>query len=203
MNGFFLGYKCSLCGQEYVPAEVQYTCPKDGGNLDVVLDTIAIRKNYQIEDILASTEPSLWRYVPLLPVGDPGGIATPLRAAGWTPVFSPAYLAEKLGIRYLWIKDESRNPTASFKDRASSVVVARAREIGAKLRLRGAQARDEAQAVVRRVTGELAGLAEGRRQTTMASCSTTPSNGATPPTPRSSPRRSNGSSGAPGGVRAP
>jgi threonine synthase len=129
----FLGYKCSLCGQEYDRDEVQYTCPNDGGNLDVVLDYIAIRQNYQAEDILAMSEPSLWRYLPMLPVNDPGGIGTPLRAAGWTPLFSPPQLAQKLGLEKLFIKDESRNPTASFKDRASAVVVARAREIGSEV----------------------------------------------------------------------
>jgi threonine synthase len=53
--------------------------------------------------------------------------------AGGTPVFNPARLADKLGLRSLWLKDESRNPTASFKDRASAILIARAREIGAKV----------------------------------------------------------------------
>jgi threonine synthase len=129
----FLGYKCSLCEQEYDIDEVQYTCPRDGGNLDVILDYTRIRKNFQIEDLLASSEPSLWRYLPLLPVSDPGGAGTPIRAAGWTPVYSPPQLTASLGLNTLWVKDESRNPTASFKDRASAVVVARAREIGAEV----------------------------------------------------------------------
>jgi threonine synthase len=129
----FLGYKCSLCGQEYGPEEITYTCPKDGGNLDVILDFVTIRKNYRPEDILTSAEPSLWRYLPLLPVSDPGGIGTPLRAAGWTPLYSTDVLAKSLGLEYLWVKDESRNPTASFKDRASAVVVGRAREIEAEI----------------------------------------------------------------------
>jgi threonine synthase len=78
-------------------------------------------------------EPSLWRYLPLLPVSDPGGAGTPIHFAGWTPLYSPPRLAQNLGLRALWIKDEGRNPTASFKDRASAVVVARAREIGAEV----------------------------------------------------------------------
>jgi threonine synthase len=53
--------------------------------------------------------------------------------AGWTPVYSPPALMKKLNLRNLWIKDEGRNPTASFKDRASAVVVARARQINAKV----------------------------------------------------------------------
>jgi threonine synthase len=94
------------------------------------LDYDALR-NRDVSELVLDGEPSLWRYQPLLPVADPGGVGTPLRAAGWTPMFSPAPLSEKLGLRSLWIKDESRNPTASFKDRASAILVARAREIGA------------------------------------------------------------------------
>jgi threonine synthase len=129
----FIGYRCSLCNAEYLPGQVTYTCPKDGGNLDVVLDYDALRQKFQPEDLTCRCEDSLWRYLPLLPVPDPGGEGTPLRAAGWTPVFSLSRLAEKLRLRNLWLKDESRNPTASFKDRASAVVVARAREIGVEV----------------------------------------------------------------------
>lgn len=127
----FVGYRCSLCGEQYSPTEVTYTCPKDGGNLDVVLDYDAIRNKYKPEDILSRHDPSLWRYLPLLPVKEPEGEATPLHAAGGTPVFHLSSLSEKLGVQGVWLKDESRNPTASFKDRASAVVVARAKEIGA------------------------------------------------------------------------
>ena len=129
----FTGYRCSLCGKEYLPGEVTYTCPRDGGNLDVLMDYKAIRKKYQPEDILSRDEPSLWRYLPLLPIPEPPGESTPLHAAGWTPVFALPRLAQKLGLHHLWLKDESRNPTASFKDRASAVVVARAQEIGAEI----------------------------------------------------------------------
>ncbi len=129
----FLGYKCSLCGLEYQPAEIQYTCPKDNGNLDVILDVRQILQNAGATGQGLGDEPSLWRYLPLLPVSDPGGLGTPLRAAGWTPVFAPPRLRDEQGLNRLWIKDESRNPTASFKDRASAVIVARAREIGAEV----------------------------------------------------------------------
>jgi threonine synthase len=131
--GNFVGYSCSLCGKQYLPEEVTYTCPADGGNLDVVLDLEGIKKTIDPRDIFASQEASLWRYLPLLPVTDPGGVGTPLRAAGWTPVFKPQALAQKLGLQSLWVKDESRNPTASFKDRASAVLVGRARNIGAEV----------------------------------------------------------------------
>ncbi|MEA4908407.1 MAG: threonine synthase [Chloroflexi bacterium] len=133
MEKTFLGYQCSLCGKEYAPDEVQYVCPQDGGNLNVILDYDTIRERYRIEDITSRKDASLWRYLPLLPVSDPGGEGTPLRMAGWTPTYAPPALAEKLGLKNLWVKDEGRNPTASFKDRASAVVVARARQIGAEV----------------------------------------------------------------------
>jgi threonine synthase len=128
-----VGYRCSLCNKEYLPGQVTYTCPKDGGNLDVVLDYEAICQKFQPEDLTCRGVESLWRYLPILPVVDPGGEETPIKAAGWTPVYRLRRLEERLGIEHLWLKDESRNPTASFKDRASAVVVARAREIGAEV----------------------------------------------------------------------
>ena len=129
----FIGYRCSLCGAEYAPADVDYVCPRHGaaGNLEVVLDYAALRKSTSPAAVTASSDRSLWRYLPLLPVADPGFPGTVLRSVGWTPFFRADRLAADLGLRALYIKDDSRNPTASFKDRASAVVVARAREIKA------------------------------------------------------------------------
>jgi len=131
MNHKFSHYECSVCGTEYDPGEVTYTCPKDGGNLNVILDYERLKKTYSPEKFMKLPEASLWRYINLLPVDDPGGHGTPLHRAGWTPVYQPKRLAKKLGLQHLWIKDESPNPTASFKDRASAIVVARGQEIGA------------------------------------------------------------------------
>ncbi len=133
MPQHFIGYTCSLCGTTYTPQEVEYVCPKDGGNLNVLLDFPAIQRGDCYRLITNSAEDFLWRYLPLLPVGDPGNQGTPLRMAGWTPAYFSPILMQRLGMRQLWLKDESRNPTASFKDRASAVVVARAREINAKV----------------------------------------------------------------------
>jgi len=129
----FTGYRCSLCKTEYKPGQVNYTCPQDGGNLDIILDYEGIKSKYRPDDILCRTDNSLWRYAPMLPVYVVAGDGTPLHAAGWTPVFNMPVLAEKLGLQQFWLKDESRNPTASFKDRASAIVVARAREIKAEV----------------------------------------------------------------------
>ncbi len=126
-----VGYRCSICNTEYLPGQVTYTCPKDGGNLDVLLDYEAIRAKYQPEDMVSRKDSSLWRYLPLLPVAEFPGSDTPLHAVGWTRVYGLSRLGEALGLKYVWLKDESSNPTASFKDRASAIVVARAREIQA------------------------------------------------------------------------
>ena len=128
----FIGYQCSVCGKEYKPGEVTYTCPKDDGILDVILDYQELRKKSTAE-LINENESSLWRYFPLLPVSELIGEGTTLRSAGWTPTYSPPQVKEKLGLNQLWIKDESTNPTASFKDRASAILVARAREIGAEV----------------------------------------------------------------------
>ncbi len=94
----------------------------------MVLDVPALQKKLHPARFPASNEPSMWRYLPLLPVGDPGAWGTPLRRVGNTPVYNLPELAAHYGFRNLWVKDESPNPTASFKDRASALVVAHARE---------------------------------------------------------------------------
>lgn len=129
----FNSYCCSICGSIYQPHEVTYICPKDGGNLDVTLDHDAIKKSVSQEKLILSNEFSIWRYLPLLPVQDPGCLGTPLRSVGWTPLYHPNSIAKELKLDQLWLKDDGRNPSASFKDRASAVMIARAREIKAEV----------------------------------------------------------------------
>ena len=128
-----LGYRCTVCRRDYSFDEATYTCPADGGNLDVLLDYEAISRASSPKVIGDSRDESIWRYLSLLPVEDPGLHGTALRAVGWTPLLSPPLLAAELGLRRLWLKDDGRNPTASFKDRASAVAVARARQVGAEV----------------------------------------------------------------------
>ncbi|MGE5675226.1 MAG: threonine synthase [Mycobacterium leprae] len=71
----------------------------------------------------------MWRFMPLLPV-EPDGPRSPL-VPGNTPTIEAPRLAESLGVARIWLKDEGRNPTASLKDRASAVGLAKAMEIGA------------------------------------------------------------------------
>jgi threonine synthase len=70
----------------------------------------------------------MWRYKPLLPIASDSPVP-PLRV-GMTPLYDSARVAEGLGVKRVWVKDDGQNPTGSFKDRASAMVVARAMELG-------------------------------------------------------------------------
>jgi threonine synthase len=133
-----LGLKCTICGAEYGVGEVDYVCPKhsDDGILDVVYDYARIRRYFTL-DQLTNQPTNIWRYLPLLPV-DPEvarrlADGTVLGSVGWTPLYPAPRLAAQLGLRHLWVKDDGRQPTASFKDRASAVAVVKTRERGAEI----------------------------------------------------------------------
>lgn len=121
-------FQCSQCGCRFEPSQVTYTCQTCGGNLDMHFSFEKQPAEVDQTAILESKEASLWRYAPLLPVYDPGFQHTPLHQAGFTPVYQPETLRDKLGLETLFVKDESSNPSASFKDRASAIVVSRAIE---------------------------------------------------------------------------
>ena len=127
------GLKCVLCGAEYSPDEVLYVCPKHGdeGILDVIYDYDLIAQRLTRESLAANGERSIWRYKPLLPVR-PDSPVPPL-AVGWTPLYPARRLRERLGLADLWVKDDGRNPSASFKDRASAVGIVKAQELGRDL----------------------------------------------------------------------
>jgi threonine synthase len=131
-----LGLKCTICGAEYAIDEVTYVCPKHGddGILDVVYDYGRIRRHFTPDQLAASDDRSIWRYLPLLPVEPEAARrlaeGTLLASVGWTPLYPAPRLAAKLGLKHLWIKDDSRQPTASFKDRASAIAVVKTRELG-------------------------------------------------------------------------
>lgn len=122
-------YECSLCHHTYPDNGILYTCPVCEGNL-------IIRNAFETNpalikqtDILQSPERSIWRYAPLLPARDPGFEHSPLHKIGCTPLYSSDHLASELGIKKLWFKDESSNPSGSFKDRSSAIVIARGFEM--------------------------------------------------------------------------
>jgi len=126
-----LGLKCVLCGAEYDVSEVLYVCPKHGdeGVLDVVYDYNLIGRRLTKDHLTRDQQTrSIWRYADLLPIADPS-LAPPLQV-GWTPLYRAKRLEKRLGLRHLWVKDDGREPTASFKDRASAVGVVKALELG-------------------------------------------------------------------------
>ena len=131
-----IGLKCTICGAEYSVDEVPYVCPKHGydGIVDVMYDYERIKARFDRESLAKAQSPddyTIWRYKPLLPV-EPDSPVPPLRV-GWTPLYAAPRLAERLGLRHVWVKDDGVNPTASFKDRASAVAVVKAQEMGAEI----------------------------------------------------------------------
>ncbi len=126
--------KCTLCGAEYAADEVRYVCPKHGdeGILDTIYDYAKIAKSTNPRRISESQDNSIWRYADLLPLENPRQSAPPLQV-GWTPLYHAQTTGRQLGLSKLYLKDDGRNPTASFKDRASAVVVAKARELGVEI----------------------------------------------------------------------
>ncbi|NOX37906.1 MAG: threonine synthase [Calditrichaeota bacterium] len=126
--------KCVTCHRAYDKQEVDYTCPACGpirGTLEVVYDLETVRRRFRREDLKASRENSHWRYLPVLPIDQPERIL-PL-SVGWTPLYRNPTLEREWQLKRVWIKDDSRNPTASYKDRASSVGVVKALERGARV----------------------------------------------------------------------
>ncbi len=128
---FVTGLRCVLCERTY-GQDVPYTCPSCGieGILDVQYDYDRVARSLT-RDSLADRPRDHWRYRELIPIA-PDSPLPPLHV-GWTPVYDAPRLAAKAGLQRLWLKDEGRNPTASFKDRASSVGVVKARELGRDL----------------------------------------------------------------------
>ena len=121
--------KCVRCGKTYdaVPDLTNCAC---GGILDIVYDYDYIKSVLTKEKLARRDNRSMWRYRELLPVEETTP-DTPLRV-GWSPLYEEPKLAEMLGIKRLWVKDDGQNPTASLKDRASAMAVAKAMEAGAK-----------------------------------------------------------------------
>jgi threonine synthase len=130
-----VGLKCTICGAEYGVGQVDYVCPKHGddGILDVIYDYRLIAQRVSPGQLASDPTRSIWRYLPLLPV-EPTSTrrlveGTVLSSVGWTPLYAAPRLASELSLRHLWVKDDGRQPTASFKDRASAIAVAKTREL--------------------------------------------------------------------------
>jgi threonine synthase len=127
-HGFMKALKCRECGREY-PLEATHVCEFDFGPLEVAYDYARIKKSLTRKHI-ESRPQTMWRYRELLPVA---GEPTVGFQVGYTPLVKADRLAKRLGIRELWIKNDTVNyPTLSFKDRVVSVALSRSRELGFK-----------------------------------------------------------------------
>ncbi len=124
--------KCVLCGREYAPEHGRYVCDSCGldGTLDVLYDMHEAKKLVTKDSLSLCRDMSMWRYRDIMPVLNDANI--PALLVGWTPLYENKWLASKYGVRKLYIKDDGRNPTASLKDRASAVGVAKALDFGQK-----------------------------------------------------------------------
>lgn len=124
--GFVSGLKCRECGREY-PVDPIYVCEFCFGPLEVIYDYKGIKKALT-KKIIEKRDANLWRYKELMPIdGEPQvGLKS-----GFTPLIKADNLAKKLGVKELYIKDDTvAHPTLSFKDRVVAVALTKAKEFG-------------------------------------------------------------------------
>ncbi len=125
---FVKGLRCRECGRTY-PVEALHVCDYCFGPLEVTYDYDALRRSVTRQKIAAGPL-TIWRYADLLPVSDAAPVDL---GAGFTPLVRADRLAAELGLTELWIKNDTVNPTASFKDRVVSVSLTKARQLGFKV----------------------------------------------------------------------
>src|SRR6266705_546759 len=122
-----LHLQCVICGTAYDPAKIEYTCPACGplGVLEVQYDYDRIAQLNSRVTLMNDHDSTFMRYRALLPLSY-SLMEIPALAIGGTPLYPVKRLRSHLGMRDLWLKDDSRNPSASLKDRASIIAVMRA-----------------------------------------------------------------------------
>src|SRR5436853_6214643 len=116
--------QCVLCGASYDPVAVEYTCPACGpsGILAVHYDYEQVAPHIGRAQLAENHEQTAWRYRALLPISYSHRAMPPL-AIGGTPLYAVERLRSYLGMSDLWLKDDTRNPSGSLKDRASVIAV--------------------------------------------------------------------------------
>ena len=122
--------RCVRCGKTYEAVPDLTTC-ECGGILEITYDYDYIKTRLTKETLAGRSDRTMWRYRELLPVEETTELP-PLRVGG-SPLYEEPRLAKQLGLKKLWVKDDGQNPTASLKDRASAMAVAKAREAGARV----------------------------------------------------------------------
>ena len=122
------GLRCRECGRSF-PAAALHVCDFCFGPLEVAYDYAAVAASVSRESIAAGPL-TIWRYGAMLPVAHDDAVDL---GAGFTPLVRADRLASALGLGELWVKDDTRNPTGSFKDRVVSVALTKSRELGFKV----------------------------------------------------------------------
>jgi threonine synthase len=120
--------ECSLCGKRYDADKLQRLCPDCARPLLARYDLEAAAA--QGREAVITNEPTMWRYRDLLPVQNKDQEVN--LGEGFTPLFHATRLGRALGLSQLYIKDESLNPTGSFKARGLAMAISRARELGVR-----------------------------------------------------------------------
>ena len=121
--------ECIHCGEKFKPEPGRYTCDVCGpklGILDVIYDYDYIKSIASKETFEKNKDYSIWRYEPFLPIEENG--PKPKLRVGWSPLYKADRMGEEIGLDNLYVKDDGINPTASLKDRASCIAVAKALE---------------------------------------------------------------------------
>src|SRR6201992_799122 len=118
--------RCKECQTVY-PLDARYVCEQCFGPLEVAYAAPENVDPAELKRRIQAGPHSLWRYGDFLPVN---ALPQGHLPAGWTPLLRADRLAERLGLREVWIKNDAANPTHSFKDRVVSIALARPRELG-------------------------------------------------------------------------
>jgi threonine synthase len=121
--------ECPECARGYNADELQTVCPECGSPLLARYDLTEAKAHLDPRDLVARPN-TMWRWYELLPVRDPAHIIT--LAEGGTPLLHTPHLGKALGLAHLYVKDEGRNPTGTFKARGIGMAVSRAVELGVK-----------------------------------------------------------------------
>jgi len=124
---FRRGLSCLLCGEPQLNEQLRGSCPRCGGSIVVDYDYESIRRELTREK-LGMRPPGVWKYQELLPIANTSNIVS--LGEGGTYLHRAQRVADKIGLRKLFIKDETTNPTGSFIDRGVTVEVSRAKELG-------------------------------------------------------------------------
>ena len=129
--GVFLSHlECTSCGLRHDCSRLQNLCTSCHKPLFAIVDLVRLRRiGTFTREALATREKSLWRYRELLPL--PADAETVSLGEGGTPLLRATRFGDEIGLRNLWIKDESQNPTQSFKARGMAVAVSMAKHFGA------------------------------------------------------------------------